>query len=1172
MHHLRHFSRPNFGLSYEPGLSLVKIAPTKRGVTYPFPRTIITRSLARRMAEENYEPEMEDMVPLTEFNQLKRQLEDVSQQLSSLKASQPSKPWVFTSPFTSPAAGGGTSMGSSQPKQPAPPGTPVSGTDSTTNDQKNKSALIFQSGFSSPPLSFNVPGATPPPAFPVYSTAPAIPADRQVPETKESEPIMNQKIQNLEKALKSLQGADAYGSTEFNKLCFFPDSQLPPKFKIPDFSKYNGTGDPMAHLKLYAGALSGYHTDDKMQMQLFQHSLAGAALQWFSRLPTQEIHTWQDLCTRFLNQYNYNCKLVHTRISLTRMNKRPEESFRDHAIRWREAAAQVNPPMIESEYVSLFVEACSGIYFDKFTGNASKNFHDLLLQGEQIEDALKSGRLKDAYAKTAESASGSNRKFVAKKAEGEVSMILPINNSPLPTPWPQNTFQPTNQMGNMFQRQTDRRNRAFTPLAISQTEAFQRMVAAGKITPIPARPPPNPLPRNFNQNAKCAYHSGQPGHSTDDCFSLRHKIQDMIDDKSISISPAPSNSLPNVDMNPLPNHNGINMIYDEASSIKPYELIGLPGTVVVYGKEISSQKGNGEYVIAMAGEVQPSHDPVPFTLPIITEFSQMSINPTSTPFSLPAYTSPTSPGYSADHFSLPILGKINQPPITNTHQVPWIYSATPLSSPELTEPVDEIGGMTRSGRCYTPEELERQRKGKGKAVEEKEPLFTEKDATEFFRVLKKSEYNIVEQLKKTPAHIDILSLLLTSSHHREALLSIFKEAHVPKDISPEDLQNMAGLIMSPNIISFSDDEIPAEGTGHTKALHIAVMTKGMVVARVLIDNGSALNVCPYQTLERLGLDHTSLRHSNITVRAFDGSTRETMGEIELPVEIGPVVFAINFQVLQIPSAYNFLLGRPWIHISGGVSSSLHQKVKFLINGRLTTVSAEEDFAIYKAPTVPFIESVEPSSFQTLECVTVMHGSPAEPTFAERSKAMASYFKRKGFQIHKGLGASLQGRTEQPDFVSQLHTFGLGFKPTRRQLQEWIQKRKGKKGKTMTQGYTHLPHIKKTFPTPPTVIVFEEMPSELAPLPQAVTRVHIEKSSTGQLQDKEDKDNIEVPSILAPLDTLADLFREEDTLMIDIPSTSINSQTNMERSIRAAYPGEKLANWSCKDVPMARRFR
>lgn len=43
--------------------------------------------------------------------------------------------------------------------------------------------------------------------------------------------------------------------------------------------------------------------------------------------------------------------------------------------------------------------------------------------------------------------------------------------------------------------------------------------------------------------------------------------------------------------------------------------------------------------------------------------------------------------------------------------MPWNYEAKVLN-PAKTEPVANIagvGGMTRSGRCYTPEELERRR-------------------------------------------------------------------------------------------------------------------------------------------------------------------------------------------------------------------------------------------------------------------------------------------------------------------------------------------------------------------------------------------------------------------------------------------------------------------------------
>jgi len=67
-----------------------------------------------------------------------------------------------------------------------------------------------------------------------------------------------------------------------------------------------------------------------------------------------------------------------------------------------------------------------------------------------------------------------------------------------------------------------------------------------------------------------------------------------------------------------------------------------------------------------------------------------------------------------------LLPKMAQLEIKDTHRVPWNYQVTPEQAVSETV-VDEIGGMTRSGRCYTPEELERRRKGKAKEGEEVAP-------------------------------------------------------------------------------------------------------------------------------------------------------------------------------------------------------------------------------------------------------------------------------------------------------------------------------------------------------------------------------------------------------------------------------------------------------------------
>nr|KYP33205.1 hypothetical protein KK1_045964 [Cajanus cajan] len=68
-----------------------------------------------------------------------------------------------------------------------------------------------------------------------------------------------------------------------------------------------------------------------------------------------------------------------------------------------------------------------------------------------------------------------------------------------------------------------------------------------------------------------------------------------------------------------------------------------------------------------------------------------------------------------------------------------------------------------------------------------------------------------------------------------------------------------------------------------------------------------------------------------------------MGEVILHIQVGPTIFNVEFHVMDIAPAYSFLLGRPWIHQARVVPSTLHQKVKFVVDHKLVVVQAEEDY-------------------------------------------------------------------------------------------------------------------------------------------------------------------------------------------------------------------------------------
>ena len=65
---------------------------------------------------------------------------------------------------------------------------------------------------------------------------------------------------------------------------------------------------------------------------------------------------WKDLATTFLRQYQYYSNMAPDRTQLQNMIKRESESFKEYAQRWRDLAAQVAPPMVEREMVTMVVD------------------------------------------------------------------------------------------------------------------------------------------------------------------------------------------------------------------------------------------------------------------------------------------------------------------------------------------------------------------------------------------------------------------------------------------------------------------------------------------------------------------------------------------------------------------------------------------------------------------------------------------------------------------------------------------------------------------------------------------------------------------------------------------------------------------------------------------------
>lgn len=304
--------------------------------------------------------------------------------------------------------------------------------------------------------------------------------------------------------------------------------------------------------------------------------------------------------------------------------------------------------------------------------------------------------------------------------------------------------------------------------------------------------------------------------------------------------------------------------------------------------------------------------------------------------------------------------------------VPWIYQLRAfkqgqedrplvINEPNVTSIVGPVG-MTRNGRVFAPRTVDTSAKAKGKEVAthvqipvsnlemqemhlSPKVVVTREEAKEFLRIIKKSDYKVVDQLNQTPSKISMLSLLLSSEAHIDSLMKVLSVAHITKDITVEQFDDVIACVATGTFLGFNDDELPVEGKNHNKALHISLRCIDTILSRVLVDTSSSLNVMPKTTLVKLPLEGMNMKPNTLIVKAFDGSRQAVIGEVYLPIKIGLTIFTITFQVMDIHPRYSCLLERPWIHSAGAITSTLHQKLKFITYDKMIMIVGEEDILV-----------------------------------------------------------------------------------------------------------------------------------------------------------------------------------------------------------------------------------
>ncbi|XP_034677766.1 uncharacterized protein LOC117908251 [Vitis riparia] len=79
----------------------------------------------------------------------------------------------------------------------------------------------------------------------------------------------------------------------------------------------------------------------------------------------------------------------------------------------------------------------------------------------------------------------------------------------------------------------------------------------------------------------------------------------------------------------------------------------------------------------------------------------------------------------------------------------------------------------------------------------------------------------------------------------------------------------------------------------------------------------------------MGFEPSSLEKPGRTLSGFNGSSTTSLGDVILPVQVGPVILNVLFSVVEDLSPFNAILGRTWLHGMKVIPSTYDQRVSFI---------------------------------------------------------------------------------------------------------------------------------------------------------------------------------------------------------------------------------------------------
>ncbi|XP_065617429.1 uncharacterized protein LOC111985988 [Quercus suber] len=280
------------------------------------------------------------------------------------------------------------------------------------------------------------------------------------------------------------------------------DCPVPSKFRLPQLESFDGLKDPQDHLNTFKTTLGLQQPPDEILCRSFPTTLKGAAREWFTKLPTSSINTFDQLSNAFLRHFIGGQRPKRTADHLLTVRQGEKETLRSYVQRFTRETLEVDEADDMVQLTTFKAGLRSRDLVSSLAKNPPKTMAEMLLKAQKYmnaEDAL-------AAIKDEDRPGDKGRKEDDRRG--------------------QKRDRPERRINDGVKRNDDKSPRTvkFTPLVMP----VDKILAQIKDEHYLKWPRPLHSSPNVRDKSKYFRFHKDHGHYTEDCRDLKEQIEELI--------------------------------------------------------------------------------------------------------------------------------------------------------------------------------------------------------------------------------------------------------------------------------------------------------------------------------------------------------------------------------------------------------------------------------------------------------------------------------------------------------------------------------------------------------------------------------------------------------------------------------------------------------------------